>query len=84
MPKTPTKRLKVYELCRCFNRGKSHHLLTCKFIHAIEKIFTVLHNENDRMLPLTPEQNNIINANLKELEREYQLNHILYHTITAL
>ena len=36
------------------------------------------------MLPLTPEQNNIINAILKELEREYQLNHSLYHTITAL
>ena len=37
-----------------------------------------------KMLPLTPEQNNIINAILKELEREYQLDHILYHTITAL
>ena len=55
--------------------------LVSLYIHEIEKIFTVLHNENDRMLQLTPEQNN---TNLKELEREYQLNHILYHTITAL
>ena len=32
-PDTPTKRMKVYEPCRCFNRGNCHNALTCKFVH---------------------------------------------------
>ena len=51
---------------------------------TIHQIFIALRNENDYMLPLTPEQKVIINANLKKLEREYQLDHRLYLTITAL
>ena len=51
---------------------------------TIQQIFIALSNENDYMLPLTPEQKDIINANLRELEREYQLDHSLYRTITAL
>ena len=51
---------------------------------TIQQIFIALRNENDYMLPLTPEQKDIINANLRELEREYQLDHSLYRTITAL
>ena len=51
---------------------------------TIQQIFIALRNENDYMLPLKPEQKIIINANLKKLEREYQLDHSLYRTITAL
>ena len=51
---------------------------------TIQQIFIALRNENDYMLPLTPEQKVIIKENLKELEREYQLDHSLYCTITAL
>ena len=32
-PDTPSKRMKVYEPCRCFNRGNCHNAMTCKFVH---------------------------------------------------
>ena len=51
---------------------------------TIEQIFIALGKETDYMLPLTPEQKDIINASWKELERKYQLDHTLYRTITAL
>ena len=32
-PDTPSKKMRVYEPCRCFNRGNCHNAMTCKFVH---------------------------------------------------
>ena len=51
---------------------------------TITQISNALANEKDRILKLTQEQKDIIDANWNKVEREYQLDGGLYCTITAL
>ena len=50
---------------------------------TITQISNALANEKDRILQLTQEQKDIIDANWNKVEREYQLDGGLYRTITA-